>query len=148
MKFHLSTLLLALVIVALGLGWYLEYQHRHQREIVGTWHFPYPGSEHHSHDANVTLTLHNDGTFRKRFHGPFHDYSYTGTYNSTPEGLVTFHITSDQPNSKPHDSKYYARWAIDQGGYLLIEIQRWDIGENDAGSFSTEITGESYERSK
>jgi len=150
MKFHLSTMLLAMVIVALGLGWYLDHHDPRRTEIVGTWHFPYPNSMHQTHDAMVTLELRDDGTFRKRHHGPFHDYAYEGRYNRNAESLMTFHITSlvTQPKqTKPQDTKYYARCALDPAGYLLVEIQQWEIGVDDSGH-TNNITAESYERSK
>lgn len=143
MKFHLSTLLLAMVIVALGLGWYLEYQHRHQRELVGEWDTcTFSG---YVINSMTMLELRSDGTFRQTQRSRHSAEVYEGTYRLDKEGRIVFHVTrkdlmeprwpskidDQEPQERvPLDQEYTLHWAIDRAGWLLMSAGPESLWDN------------------
>lgn len=132
MKFHLSTLLLAMVIVALGLGWYLDHNNPRRTNIVGSWRTARFSGYLISYFTN--LEIREDGTFSKSQSDRRATEVYEGTYQTLRDGTVVFHVTlkktfhpywhkdNDIESSKQVtlDHKFKLHCAIDPSGLLLM----------------------------
>lgn len=93
MKFHLSSLLLIVLVAALGIGWYLNSTELERDDLVGCWEST---SELFttSHSPFTKLEIHQDGTFYS-LHGTRNDVRiFRGTYVLERFGMITFTITS------------------------------------------------------
>jgi hypothetical protein len=169
MKYHLSTLLLAMVIVALGLGWYLDHHDPKRTEIVGTWYYPYKSLPYGQVGYHTTLTINEDGTFRKTEMGREGSEIYEGTYRMEKDGSIFFHVTKKTVKSDFHKiavelskqmnlpappdhspvtlhMQFKIRCAVDKSGFLLLDNQSFQFGEQkDECKISWD---RSYERSK
>jgi hypothetical protein len=167
MKYHLSTLLLAMVIVALGLGWFLDHYNRNRTEIVGTWHYPYQSSPKGISGYYTSLTIGEDGSFNKIEGHRFESETYTGTYRVEKEGIILFHVTKktskmdreelwtqiykargeEPPNRGPIELNVYykTRCAVDKAGFLLLDNQGLPFDEDSDCKIRW---NNSFERSK
>ncbi len=153
MRFHLSTLLLAMVIVALGLGWYLDHNDPRRTEIVGTWHFPYKSLPYGQMGYYTMLTIYEDGTFTKEEIFRSHSDTYEGTYHVEKDGIINFHVVKKtiktdldehfseiykKMNQDPPpkrlpitlDVNYELRCAVDKAGFLLLENLSFHFDED------------------
>ena len=131
-----------MVIVALGLGWYLDHNDPRRTEIVGTWHAQPSGEMGYS----TTLEIYPDGTFEKTAILRMHQEIYSGTYHLEKNGVITFHailittkndllpglnqilkqqnqheITEDPPVAM--DATYSILCAVDKNQHLLLHCQ-------------------------
>lgn len=89
MKFHLSTLLLAILVAALGLGWYLNSTKLERDKIVGRWQNAKSGK-----GFWTSLEIHENGTFTKSESGRTETSFFRGTYALQRFGMITFAVTS------------------------------------------------------
>jgi hypothetical protein len=163
MRFQLSTLLLAMLIVALGLGWYLDHNDPRRTEIVGTWR----GIHNGKGGISTTLEIKEDGTFNQVQRDLVQTETYEGTYFYAPSGVVTFHIkvknmkliTDDlykrvaKENNLPDPTVREplrlsvpcdTRCAVDRTGVLVISVV--DCRSDDPNDKYCNLKWETYKR--
>ena len=122
-----------MLIIAMGLGWYLEYQHRHQREIVGSWttHDPNSPFELDRNDYLSKLEIRADGTFTKIQSMKYTSFRFEGHYERSADHYYRFHITSKTEENALADEpaitmacrdEYMGRCALDAAGFLIFDM--------------------------
>ena len=122
MRFHLSSFLLLIALVALVTAWYIDH-HRHQSDdIVGVWY--YPTSDNAFTKGHETLTINADGTYTLEDVG---FATYSGTYRLAGNGTALFHVTSKRqlftgmpPQTYEVDKTYRCRIARDSYSNLIV----------------------------
>ena len=123
-KFHLSTILLAVALIATLLSWYVDHSSRHT--ITGSWHVSFAGPVTELLDTN-TLELRTDYTFTK-----VEDYgneikTISGEYGVHGDGLFQFHAkkliirTRDGRSQNSNlDYIYYCHCGLASSGCLMV----------------------------
>ncbi|MGC4006216.1 MAG: hypothetical protein QM811_25115 [Pirellulales bacterium] len=145
MKFRLSTLFLLTLLIAVGVGWYVDHTNRRRNDIVGTWSAPTRDGSRYGFTRTgyySSLEIKNDGTFIKTQSGRWQSDVYTGTYECLDDGIVVFRVLSKQivlehplgeaSKAETIDREYPCRCAVDRGGHLLInKIPTANMLDND-----------------
>lgn len=140
-------MLLAIVIVALGLRWYLEHNDPRRTELVGTWKCPFDSYSPVGWGYTTELKIHGDGTFEKIAILRLHREIYSGTYHFEKDCVLTFHATKKttlndllpglnkmyRERNEPEltddppveiDATYSIMAAVDKSRHLLLECLR------------------------
>ena len=153
-KFRLSTILLVVALIAIALGWYVDFGSRDR--IIGTWTGPASALTLSSNSYTTTLEIRPDGTFSKVQRDGTNAVTFTGTYSILDDGLVKFNVAQiaratdvlDEWTASTTDRNYFCRCAIDATGFLVIaEIPRANPFEtNDPFTREPELIWEAYYR--
>ena len=137
MKFRISTALLFIALIAVGLGWWAD--RNSNRQIQGLWRYPTPDIALTGY--STTLEIRADGTFTKVQRHRTFTQTFSGEYKTLERGLVQFHVTEQNDSifgldetPKEIDQSFRCRCAVDKTGYLVVyEYQMWRAfdGESD-----------------
>lgn len=150
-RFSATSVMLIAAIIAVLIGWRIEFLHRSQVEpeatvanqsIVGTW---WEGPGYSGYDT--TLEIKPTGEFIKSQSSWSSGYTYSGTYTVLPDNLIEFEVTDVQghfldelaSNAKQHETfreieeivrkhivgnKYALRAIPDARGDLIIAEEK------------------------
>jgi hypothetical protein len=140
MRYHLSTFLLLLVIIALSLGWYRDRQaqRREFHDVVGIWQNVLPDqgmSARYRASKTVELLIDDDGSFSMRRYSSDSTYTYHGRCQRLAPNLLQFHITSktetydealeleplEMPVSRELDMKFMIEYSLAADGRLNFD---------------------------
>jgi hypothetical protein len=118
MKFHLSTLLLAILVAALCIGWYLNSTELERDDFAGSWESTSEGFFTTNHSPFTKLEIHHDGSFVHRNITRPEIFGFRGTYTLERFGMITFTVTGYEYQNafrqqlyeiqKLHEPKYAA----------------------------------------
>ena len=132
-KFHLSTILLTVALIATLLSWYVDHSSR--RAIAGSWHVSSIGVL----DTN-TLELRTDYTFTKVEDCGNETKTISGDYDVRGDGIFQFHAkkltirTKDgQSQTSNLDYIYYCHCGLASSGCLMVLEQSIVSGPDKPG---------------
>ena len=123
-KFHITTILLTVALIATLLSWYVDHSSR--RTITGSWNVSFVGPVTELLDTN-TLEIRTDYTFTK-----VEDYgneikTISGEYDVVADGLFQFHAkkltisTRDgQSQTSNLDYIYCCHCGVASSGCLMV----------------------------
>lgn len=145
MKFRISTILLTIALLAVGMAWYVE-RTRHRMDLHGTWYYPTKGRGLYGYTS--MLEIKPDGTFTKTQGSRTLVEIFAGSYSEERSGAITFHVTKKTQKNRSSNSQfdpvvtildenYRRRCAVDGSGYLIIEkvdsANFWRTDTRDSG---------------
>jgi len=128
-KFHLSTILLVIALIAALLGWFVDHNSRHS--INGSWRVSFTALV----AGTNTLDIKTDGTFTKVQDDGNETKTISGTYSVHGDGLVQFTalkltiLTRDGESIDSNiDRAYHCRCGLDSSGRLVILERHFPSG--------------------